>query len=60
MGGQSTEPMLFLSDKNVPGTTNGGGEKGSDAKQGGTQFAKHRSNRFNDPLSERVDQDTYL
>ena len=35
MGGQSTEPVLFLSDKNVLAATNEGGEKGSDAKQDG-------------------------
>ena len=46
MGGQSTEPRLFLSDKNVRGRINGGREKSSD-REGGRRWHK-----FSDPFSE--------
>ena len=49
MGGQSTEPKLFLSDKNVRGRINGGSEKSSD--RGGDR-RPHESGFFSDPFAE--------
>ena len=49
MGGQSTEPRLFLSDKNVRGRRNGGSEKSSNCGGGGKW---HKSGYFSDPFGE--------
>ena len=50
MGGQSIEPRLFLSDKNVRGRINGGSEKSSDF---GEDRRSHESGGFfSDPFAE--------
>ena len=45
MGGQSTEPRPFLSDKNDPGRINEGSEKSSDCEG-------DKSGHFSDPLAD--------
>ena len=45
MGGQSTEPRLFPSDKNDPGRINGGSEKFSDCEG-------DKSRHFSDPFAD--------
>jgi hypothetical protein len=56
MGGQSTEPRLFLSDKNVPARINGENEKSSDCG-GGRRW--HKSGFFSDPFADDY-KDTHL
>ncbi len=51
MGGQSTEPRPFLSDKNPRGSTNGGSEKLSDSEG---DRRRDKSRLFNDELAPGV------